>query len=99
VPFGVDPRGRPIVAPMFEVNRLIGAAPGRGKTNAMRGLACGVALEQLARASHRYCSGLYDEAIAPMRARPRRNLGPNWRADRSGSCACRSTSSRTQGQP
>jgi len=45
VPFGTDPRGRPVTVPLFEVNWLIGAAPGQGKTSAVRGLACGVALD------------------------------------------------------
>jgi S-DNA-T family DNA segregation ATPase FtsK/SpoIIIE len=45
LPFGTDPRGRPVSAPMFEVNWLIGAAPGQGKTAAVRVLACGAALD------------------------------------------------------
>jgi S-DNA-T family DNA segregation ATPase FtsK/SpoIIIE len=45
LPFGTDPRGRPVTVPLFEVNWLIGAAPGQGKTSAVRGLACGVALD------------------------------------------------------
>jgi S-DNA-T family DNA segregation ATPase FtsK/SpoIIIE len=48
IPFGTDPRRRPITAPMFEVNWLIGAAPGQGKTNTVRVLACGAALDPIA---------------------------------------------------
>lgn len=48
VPFGTDPRLRPVTAPMFEVNWLIGAAPGQGKTAAVRVLALGAALDPLA---------------------------------------------------
>jgi S-DNA-T family DNA segregation ATPase FtsK/SpoIIIE len=48
LPFGTDPRGRGVTVPLFEVNWLIGAAPGQGKTSAVRGLACGVALDVLA---------------------------------------------------
>jgi S-DNA-T family DNA segregation ATPase FtsK/SpoIIIE len=81
VPFGTDPRGRPVTAPLFEVNWLIGAAPGQGKTAAVRSLTCGEALdpvidlwihelagkgdlEPFAQISHRYCSGLDDEAVS-----------------------------------
>lgn len=45
LPFGTDPRGRPVTAPLFEVNWLIGAAPGQGKTAAVRVLALGAALD------------------------------------------------------
>ncbi len=45
LPFGTDPRQRPVSAPMFEVNWLIGASPGQGKTAAVRVLNCGVALD------------------------------------------------------
>jgi DNA segregation ATPase FtsK/SpoIIIE, S-DNA-T family len=48
LPFGTDPRGRPVPVPMFEVNWLIGASPGQGKTAAVRVLACGIALDPLA---------------------------------------------------
>ena len=48
LPFGTDPRGRDVTVPMFEVNWLIGAAPGQGKTSAVRVLACGTALDPLA---------------------------------------------------
>jgi DNA segregation ATPase FtsK/SpoIIIE, S-DNA-T family len=41
-------RGRPVTAPLFEVNWLIGAAPGQGKTSAVRVLACAAALDPLA---------------------------------------------------
>jgi S-DNA-T family DNA segregation ATPase FtsK/SpoIIIE len=47
VPFGTDPRGRPVSVPLFEVNWLIGAAPGQGKTSAVRCLACGAALDPI----------------------------------------------------
>jgi S-DNA-T family DNA segregation ATPase FtsK/SpoIIIE len=45
LPFGTDPRGRPVTAPLFEVNWLIGAAPGQGKSAAVRVLALGCALD------------------------------------------------------
>jgi S-DNA-T family DNA segregation ATPase FtsK/SpoIIIE len=45
VPFGTDPRRRQVGAPLFEVNWLIGAAPGQGKTSAVRVLACAAALD------------------------------------------------------
>ena len=48
LPFGTDPRQRAVAAPMFEVNWLIGASPGQGKTAAVRVLACGAALDPLA---------------------------------------------------
>ena len=48
LPFGTDPRGRPVSVPLFEVNWLIGAAPGQGKTSAVRVLACGAALDPIA---------------------------------------------------
>jgi S-DNA-T family DNA segregation ATPase FtsK/SpoIIIE len=81
LPFGSDPRGRPVTVPMFEVNWLVGASPGQGKTAAVRVLACGAALDPLAdlwvhelagkgdlepvaRVSHRYVTGLDDDAIA-----------------------------------
>jgi DNA segregation ATPase FtsK/SpoIIIE, S-DNA-T family len=48
LPFGTDPRLRPVIVPLFEVNWLIGASPGQGKTAAVRELACGVALDPLA---------------------------------------------------
>jgi hypothetical protein len=35
VPFGTDPRGRAVTAPLFEVNWLIGSAPGQGKALAL----------------------------------------------------------------
>jgi DNA segregation ATPase FtsK/SpoIIIE, S-DNA-T family len=47
LPFGTDPRGRPQSVPMFEVNWLLGAAPGQGKTAAVRVLACGAALDPI----------------------------------------------------
>jgi DNA segregation ATPase FtsK/SpoIIIE, S-DNA-T family len=81
VPFATIPRGLGVAVPMFEANWLIGAAPGNGKTAAVRVLDCDAALdvvcdlwthefsgkgdlEPLAQVSHRYCSGLDDEAIA-----------------------------------
>ena len=48
VPFAVSPRGVAVPAPMFEVNWLIGASPGQGKTSAVRVLACNAALDPLA---------------------------------------------------
>ncbi len=48
LPFGTDPRGRPVTVPLFEVNWLIGASPGQGKTAAVRVLALGAALDPLA---------------------------------------------------
>jgi S-DNA-T family DNA segregation ATPase FtsK/SpoIIIE len=48
LPFGTSPRGRMISVPMFEMNWIIGAAPGQGKTAAVRQLACGTALDVLA---------------------------------------------------
>ena len=47
VPFGTDPRQRPITAPLFEVNWLIGASPGQGKTNVVRNLLSAAALDPL----------------------------------------------------
>jgi S-DNA-T family DNA segregation ATPase FtsK/SpoIIIE len=48
IPFGTDPRLRPVKVPMFEVNWLIGASPGQGKTAAVRELGCAAALDPLA---------------------------------------------------
>ncbi|MGO9080452.1 MAG: hypothetical protein ACLQDY_15645 [Streptosporangiaceae bacterium] len=48
IPFGTDPRLRPVRVPMFEVNWLIGASPGQGKTGAVRVLGCAAALDPLA---------------------------------------------------
>ena len=48
LPFGTDPRGQRVDVGVFEVNWLIGAAPGQGKTAAVRVLGCGVALDPLA---------------------------------------------------
>jgi S-DNA-T family DNA segregation ATPase FtsK/SpoIIIE len=79
-PFGTDPRGRQVGGQLFEHNWLIGAAPGQGKTSAVRVVTCAAALdpltelwthelagkgdlEPLAQVSHRYVSGLDDEAI------------------------------------
>lgn len=45
VPFAVSPRGQGVGAPLFEVNYVIGAAPGQGKTTAVRVLNCGAALD------------------------------------------------------
>lgn len=47
VPFGTTPRGRLISVPMFEMNWIVGAAPGQGKTAAVRQLACAAALDVL----------------------------------------------------
>jgi S-DNA-T family DNA segregation ATPase FtsK/SpoIIIE len=48
IPFGTDPRLRTVKVPMFEMNWLIGASPGQGKTGAVRLLGCGAALDPLA---------------------------------------------------
>ena len=48
IPFGTDPRLRSVRVPMFEVNWLIGASPGQGKTGAVRVLGCAAALDPLA---------------------------------------------------
>jgi S-DNA-T family DNA segregation ATPase FtsK/SpoIIIE len=48
LPFGTDPRGQRVDAGLFEVNWLVGAAPGQGKTAAIRVLACAAALDPLA---------------------------------------------------
>jgi len=45
VPFAVIPRGTVVHVPLFETNWLIGAAPGEGKTNAVRDLGCSAALD------------------------------------------------------
>ena len=45
VPFGADPRGRPVAVPLIQHNVLIGSLPGQGKTSAVRVLACGAALD------------------------------------------------------
>ena len=45
IPFGADPRGRPIVMPVIQHNTLIGSLPGQGKTSAVRVLAAGAALD------------------------------------------------------
>ena len=48
LPYGTDPRQRPVTAPLFEHNWLIGARPGQGKTSAVRVVASAVALDPLA---------------------------------------------------
>ena len=45
VPFATNPRGQGVGAPLFETNWVIGAAPGQGKTTAVRALNCGAALD------------------------------------------------------
>jgi DNA segregation ATPase FtsK/SpoIIIE, S-DNA-T family len=45
VPFAANPRGQGIGAPLFETNHVVGAAPGQGKTTAVRCLNCGAALD------------------------------------------------------
>jgi DNA segregation ATPase FtsK/SpoIIIE, S-DNA-T family len=45
VPFAANPRGQLTGAPLFETNWVIGAAPGQGKTGAVRVLNCGAALD------------------------------------------------------
>jgi S-DNA-T family DNA segregation ATPase FtsK/SpoIIIE len=47
-PYGTDPRQRPVTAPLFEHNWLIGAQPGQGKTSAVRVVAAAAALDPLA---------------------------------------------------
>ena len=48
VPFAANPRGQLVGAPLFETNWVIGAAPGQGKTTAVRALNCGAALDPVA---------------------------------------------------
>lgn len=45
VPFAVVPRGTGVTVPMFQANHLIGAAPGEGKTNAVRVVNCNASLD------------------------------------------------------
>jgi S-DNA-T family DNA segregation ATPase FtsK/SpoIIIE len=45
VPFAANPRGQLVGAPLSETNWVIGAAPGQGKTGAVRVLNCGAALD------------------------------------------------------
>jgi S-DNA-T family DNA segregation ATPase FtsK/SpoIIIE len=45
VPFAANPRGQLVSAPLFECNHVVGAAPGQGKTTAVRCLNCGAALD------------------------------------------------------
>ena len=45
IPFGVDPRGRPVKVPVIQHNFLIGSQPGQGKTGTVRVLSCGAALD------------------------------------------------------
>ena len=45
VPFGTTPRGLRVDVPLFEINWLIGASPGQGKTAAVRELCCAAALD------------------------------------------------------
>ncbi|WP_112107659.1 cell division protein FtsK, partial [Parafrankia sp. Ea1.12] len=45
VPFGSDPRGRPISITLPENNMLVGSLPGAGKTSAVRVLMLGCALD------------------------------------------------------
>ena len=49
VPFGTDPRGRPVLLTLMYANALIAAMPGMGKTFALRILALAAALDVLAR--------------------------------------------------
>lgn len=44
-PFGWDTRGRLISLPLFELNMLVGALPGQGKSATMRVAACAAALD------------------------------------------------------
>ncbi len=45
IPYGEDPRGRPVAVPLLQHNILIGSIPGQGKTGVVRVLACGCALD------------------------------------------------------
>jgi S-DNA-T family DNA segregation ATPase FtsK/SpoIIIE len=45
VPFAANPRSVPVAVPLFQANILIGAAPGEGKTSAVRTLGLGAALD------------------------------------------------------
>ena len=47
VPFGTDPRLRPVGVPLFEVNWLFGASPGQGKTAAVRDIAAAASLDPI----------------------------------------------------
>lgn len=47
VPFAAVPRGTAVTVPMFQANYLIGAAPGEGKTSAVRVLGSGAALDAI----------------------------------------------------
>ncbi|WP_045876669.1 hypothetical protein [Pseudofrankia sp. DC12] len=47
IPWGTDPRGRPVKVGLFENNVLIGAIPGAGKTAALRPLVLAVGLDPL----------------------------------------------------
>jgi S-DNA-T family DNA segregation ATPase FtsK/SpoIIIE len=48
VPFGLSQRGVVINAPLFEANWLVGGRPGQGKTNVLRVLLLGAALDPTA---------------------------------------------------
>jgi S-DNA-T family DNA segregation ATPase FtsK/SpoIIIE len=48
IPFGTDPRGRTVTAPVIYHNWLIGSIPRQGKTATVRVLACGAALDPVA---------------------------------------------------
>jgi S-DNA-T family DNA segregation ATPase FtsK/SpoIIIE len=50
IPFGNDPRGRPVTVPLIQHNVLIGSLPGQGKTASVRQLAAGVVLDPTAEA-------------------------------------------------
>jgi len=45
VPFATNPRGQAVGIPLFETNHVYGAAPGQGKTTAVRCVNCGAALD------------------------------------------------------
>ena len=45
VPFATNPRGQAVGTPLFETNHVYGAAPGQGKTTAVRCVNCGAALD------------------------------------------------------
>jgi DNA segregation ATPase FtsK/SpoIIIE, S-DNA-T family len=67
VPFGTDPRQRPVTSGLFELNYLIGAAPGQGKTGTVRVLAAAAALDVVADLWTNEFSGKGDlEALAKI---------------------------------
>ncbi|MBX6389800.1 MAG: cell division protein FtsK [Frankia sp.] len=77
VPWGVDPRGRPVAVGLFENNILIGAIPGAGKTAALRPLVLAAGLDPLAQVWVFNLKGNRDLAAAELfAARYVSNAGP-----------------------